>query len=122
MLPRKCRSAINLLYQGLWYQWGEEVSDVSPLGLQLLVCLVISKGKEVGVAGYGQVRNSLWDAKKQYPALLEGQSSLGLSKFRRRVCSSRGCGREVSLFSEQFFCCLASHDQCGGQQGNEHTR
>lgn len=31
-------------------------------------------------------------------------SSLGFSKFRQGVCSRRGRGREVSLFSEQILC------------------
>ena len=49
------------------------------------------------MTGYGRLENSLWNAKEQYPAPLEGQSSLDYCKFRPEVAQAGAGWGEVSL-------------------------
>ena len=49
------------------------------------------------MTGYGRLENSLWNAKEQYPAPLEGQSSLDYCKFRPEVVQAGAGWGEVSL-------------------------
>lgn len=77
------------------------------LGLRFTDCSAINRGKEAGVTGYSGLENSLWNAKEQYPATLEGQSSLDYCKFRPEAVQARaGLGRQPAV--RTGLCCPAS--------------
>lgn len=94
---------MSLPRSGSQRRWSDEAGS-APRVCGVQPAWLSASGRKLECRDVGRLENSLWDAKRQCPAPLEGRFSSDFSKFRRGVCSSRGRGREVGLFSEQLFC------------------